>query len=972
MTVGRNAELSRIGELLDTEGGTRVLVAVGDPGSGKSTLLDAAAERAGHAGTRVLRVRGSESEGELAFAGLHQLLLPLLDGVRELPSRQRAELLGAFGLEDGPGAVSGGVSGGLSDGGPGDAAAPGAGEDRAGRPHRLLLSVAALTLLSDAAAHRPLLVVVDDAHWLDACSLDVLAFVARRLEGEPITMLVGARTEAVPPAFERDFAILPVEPLDEVAASRLLDLQPRPPAGRLRTRVLELAAGNPLALVELARAVADDPAAGRELWVADGLPLTARLERMFAAQLSELPTATREVLLLAAAADGADLSAVIAAGPDRGRPERALEAWRPAERAGLVRLDGDLVRFRHPLVRSAVYRTADLAARHAAHLALAEALTADPDRRAWHLAAATVTPDEEVAAALEATADRARRRGGYSAAAAGLERAARLSPDPEQQARRLVAAAEMAMYAGHPRWVGEMSARAAALTEDPAVRAEASVRAGWALAVTTRHTASLGFLLPVAEAAAEKNPALALDALSTATTPAYNSGDPALRGEIIRIAALVPPPELSGDAAGSATAGSAPADDATTGFATDCVWIAAGTEPFAARDRTLPLLRRAAALPGLRMPHMAILGAAAWVLDETPDAVRLLGQVMDHLRRTDTSGANATVAGALALAHYESGAWTTAGALADEALSAAAGAGLEIVVAGAPILVATIQALRGDGEGARRRVADATAGLDLDNSLTLYARARTALGLAAVADGDHQAAYDQFRALFRDDPAAPGSPAPAHYHSSYYGIADLAACAVRAGRTDDARVVLQAAVRRLGGDVSVRLDALLHRARALLAEPDDAEPHFLTALADPAGDRWPFERARTRLDYAEWLRRRRRVSEARPMLAAALDVFQRLGARPWADRAQAELRAAGVLSLPGERPPPCDALAELTPQQRQIVQLAAAGHTNREIGERLFLSPRTVGFHLYRIFPKLGITARAQLRDVLGPEGDRA
>ncbi|MET7350822.1 helix-turn-helix transcriptional regulator [Streptomyces mirabilis] len=911
--VGRDHELALLSRLVDalTTGRAGALLMTGGPGAGKSALLDAAVRMARRSGVRVLRCRGSEGESGLAFAGLHQLLRPFLDLAEGLPARQRAALLGVFGLDDGTRTVS----------------------------DPLLTSLGALTLLSDAAEHGPLLLVIDDTHWLDLGTLDVLAFMARRLEGEPVALLLAARDTAVPAQLDRQIDRLTIEPLDPAAAGRLLDHQPRPPAGRARSRVLEQAAGVPLALVELARAVARDPAAAHE----DALPLTDRLEAIFAADLPELPPATRALLLFAAAAESAELPVILSAVGDRATPDD----WLPAERAGLVRIDADRVRFRHPLIRSAVYRAATYTERHTAHRALADVLVGDPDRRAWHHAAAASGVDEEAAGELDDSAARAQRRGGYAAAATALERAARLSPDPTVRAGRLVRAATMAMYAGHPRWVGELSAQVATLTDEPALLAEASLLAGWALAVTTQFAGSLGFLLPVAEAAVDEDPVLTLDALATATTPAYNSGAPEHRENILRIVERVPP------------------QDDETGR----LWALAGCDPVRNRAQALELLAATWTVPlpkpgsGVDIPlsRLVVSGGAAWVLDETAEAIRLLGAAMDHLRRSPTSGANATVAQALALALYESGSWTKARAALDEAYGLAAEGGLENVVVGAPVLRATLLALRGDTEEARAAVQRAVHGIDLPNCRSLQVRTHYALGAAALAEGDHAAAYDRFRAVYTRQP----EPAPLHFHASDYYLADLVAAAVRTGRAEDARLVLDTARRRLAeGQTSARLTAIVHRAEALLAEPDDAERHFTAALADPAGDQWPFERAQVRLDYAEWLRRRRRAVEARPLLAAALEVFERLGTRPWTDRTRAELRAAGVTPA-STSAGFADSLAELTPQQLQIARLAAAGLTNREIGERIFLSPRTVGFHLYRIFPKLGITSRAQLRDAL-------
>lgn len=376
--LGRDRELARIAQLVHAEdaGGPKVLVLVGEPGAGKSTLVDRAASQGAARGRQVLRVRGSEGEEDLPFAGVHQLLRPVLAGVERLPPRQRDALRCAFGTDE---TVE---------------------SDTSRTPDQLLIRLGVLTLLSDAASERPLLIAVDDAQWLDVGSLDVLAFVARRLEGEPAVMLLAARDEAVPGRFGHDFPHLTAGPLDRAAAGLLLDAQPHPPKGRVRSQILRQAAGNPLALIELTRAFARDPA-GRDIGSVDTLPVTARLERLFAADLPTLPKSTRRVLLLASAAGTERLSDVLHAAPGL----EGVQVWRPAEEAGLVRVEGGQVRLRHPLVRSAIYQAASFAERREAHLALAAAFAKEPDRRAWHLAAAALGPDEHVATALADSAE---------------------------------------------------------------------------------------------------------------------------------------------------------------------------------------------------------------------------------------------------------------------------------------------------------------------------------------------------------------------------------------------------------------------------------------------------------------------------------------------------------------------------------------------------------------------------------------
>ncbi|MFJ1547741.1 LuxR C-terminal-related transcriptional regulator [Streptomyces sp. NPDC088246] len=358
------------------------------------------------------------------------------------------------------------------------------------------------------------------------------------------------------------------------------------------------------------------------------------------------------------------------------------------------------------------------------------------------------------------------------------------------------------------------------------------------------------------------------------------------------------------------------------------------------------------------LADLTALGGTTWILDETEQAVHILGRTMDVIRRAGSAGTNATVTQALALALFESGSWTAAQDAADEAFWTATEAGADNVTLGSCVLQATLRALRGDHATARTQALEAVRGVDLRRSLSLQVRHRHALGMAAFVAGDHADAYEQLRATFTRD----FRPAPVHYHASVYYLGDLAAAAVRAGRREDARTVVEAVEHSLEPDRSPRMAAVLHRAAALLSDTEDAERHFRAALAALATDCWPFEKALTHLDFGEWLCRRRRSAEARPHLGAALECFQRLDARPWTARTAAELRAAGA---PTAAATTTRAAGGLTAQERQIAELGAQGLTNRDIAARLYLSPRTVGYHLHKIFPKLGIRARAQLRDAL-------
>ena len=918
LIVGREAGLARLRGLVDpAPTASRVLLVTGEAGMGKTVLLADTAERARAAGMRVLWVTGRESESKLAFAGLHQLLRPVLSSAAGLPGRQARALLGALGLAADPGAAD-----------------------------RLLTGVAVLTLLSDLSERSPVLVIADDAHWLDRSSLDVLAFAGSRLDAERVVLLVGARGQAPPPGFDRGFPELHLEPLSAADAGLLLDKQPRPPRGRARAQVLAQAAGNPMALIELAKVIADDPAASRR-WAAEPLPLTDRLTAVLASRFAALPEPTQAALLLAAVADSPDLNAAAShgAGPDA----RALA---PAEQLGLVKVDRAGLHFSHPLVRSAIYHSAPFAQRAAAHRELASALHDQPDRRAWHLAAAALHPDEDVASLLEATAAQAQRRGGAAVAALALERAAELSPDPEDQARRLVAAASAAVPTGQGDWVQDLATRALTVTADPELRLTARHDAAWALAWSGRRTAALPALLSVAEDASRDLPALAWDALGSAATVAYQSGMPASRQAVSRALDLL-------ERQGPQPPGWPPGIDVDVLR----LWIRASADPIGSRNQLLPELRQIVGSP-IEEPSLWRIASAAWLLDESDLAIGLLQDAMQRLRAPGvrgTSGGSLTVLG---WAYIDTGRWDEALDVAAEAASLAEANQMELIAASADVITATVLALRADSDAARSHAVRALATVDPAECGLVAARARRALGVAALADGSYLQAFTQLRGLFSEDGE------PLHNYASYLGVADLAAAAVRADRRMEGSDVIEHALSRLDGTASARLEQLIARARGILASPDGAEAHFDKALADPAGDQWPFERAQLRLDYAEWLRRRRRINDAKPVLTQALGTFRRLGAQSWAQRAQAELRAAGV-TVAGAAGEP-GALGELTPQQRQIVRLASDGLTDREIGDRLFLSPRTVASHLYRSYPKLGVASRHQLRDVIARAGTPA
>ncbi len=900
--IGREAERAQLAELINglatPSAPGRTLLLVGEPGSGKSTLLEEAAELASAAGAGVLRARGTPTEHEIPYATLHQLVHPLLTHVPELPDRQRVAVESAFGLTD----------------------------DEPS-PDHLLLAVAVLTLLSDASGAGGLLVVVDDLQWADPASVRVVELVAGRVAAERIAVLGASRPDANLP----HLSPLHLGPLSPVAAEALLDAVADVPPGPARRRLLRLAEGNPLAIVELSKVALPDAPGDA------GLPLTDRLQRAFAARTDTLPERTRWLLLLAAAAEEEDLATVL----EHTATDRAgdgLSDWAPAERAGLVQLGPRAVRFRHQLVGSALYAAAPLAERRAAHLEHARLLAEVPYRRAWHLAAAAPGRDEEAAAALEESARLAQLRGGWAAAARWQERAASLSPRAEDAARRMLQAAWAALFAGHGPRVVELAERVESLSPNADQRGQAAFLRGWALSQSLDHLGAVTLLTSTVEEAVRAGAdEVALTALAPAGVAAYFSGDDAVLRRVRDAVAHVGP-----------------------STAAQVVWARAVTDPVRATAETVAhvddRIAAAGGPEGLDVVERNVLSGAAWVVDETESAIELMRAFLGAFEQPATAGTHALVGNTLGSALFEAGRWDEAWEVLDWAERMAVETGMDVVHRSAVANRAQLAALRGQVATARDLAARATVGLDPTASRSVGVRARWSLGLAAAVDGEWEEAYSTLRGLVLDG-------APAHPHLALYALPDLVTAAVRTGRDQEAREVAALLVDRAAGG-SARLRILAAHAMAL-ASRSDAEHHFTTALEEPIGERWPVERARVAADYGAWLRRRRRARDARDHLRAALETFSRVGARPLADHTRQELRAAGVRSPSSPSAARDDALALLTPQQRQIALLAAQGLTNREIGERLFLSPRTVGFHLYRVFPLLGITSRMQLRDVL-------
>jgi DNA-binding CsgD family transcriptional regulator len=912
MLHGRRAECEALERLLADARRSRsgVLVVRGEAGVGKSALLGHAAGRAD--GMAVLRASGVESEAELPFAALHQLLRPVLGLVGRLPAPQAAALAGALGL-----------------GTPGDDWGPG-GPLEGG--DRFLISVAVLSLLAEVAEDRPVLCLVDEAQWLDRSSAQALTFAARRLEAEGVVCLFAARD-----GDPRDF---PAPGLPEL---RLKGLDPEPAAALLAAagldlpaqvvdRLVERTGGNPLALQELPGTLQPGQLAGRAP-LEDVLPLTARLEQAFGERVRRLPTEARTILLVAAADTDGDPTVVLRAGARLGVGPDALEE---AESAGLVRTGGGRLEFRHPLVRSAAYQVATLAARQAAHRALAGALAGEDtaDQRAWHLAAATVGPDEAAAAGLEDSADRARRRGGHAAAAAALERAAELTADDTERGRRLAAAAGAAWLAGQPDRAAALLERADPLVADPRSQAAVAHLRGSIEASRGIALEAAAMLVAGSELAAPVDPSQALQMLVEASEIASYAGDVTPTAELGRRAAALPVVDKAGE------------------FLSD---LLQGMGRVAEGDgrHGAPPLRRAIALAGTLQDPRRLMwaGVAAFFLGETETGNALYARAVARARQEGAVGLLPQALEYLAPVELTAGRYDAATASATEGLRLARDTGNDTSACRHLATLAHLAALRGDEGTCRARAAEAlegaaARGLGLVATLAGYALATLELGLNRPAEA--------LALLERLLAAGPGAGSP---FFAVYTVPDLVEAAVRGGRPEAATGPLAAFEQLATMAGTAEPLAQLARCRGLLAPDKAAAAHFEEALARHEGPGRPFDLARTQLAYGEALRRARRRGEARTHLREALATFERLGAAPWAERTGAELRATGETAR--RRDP--STLSQLTPQELQIIRLVGEGGTNREIGAQLFLSRRTIDYHLRNVFVKLGVSSRAEL-----------
>ena len=903
--VGRDSERGVLSAFVAAPEG-RALVLRGDAGVGKSALLDHVVEVATAGNHRVIRAAGVEAESELPFAGLHQFLYPLLTSMDRLDDTQRAVFDVVFGRGEGT------------------------------PPSVMTLGIAVLDLLSLAASEQPLLLVLDDGQWLDASSTEVCGFVGRRLTGSSVKLVVGLRSE-VPSGF--DTAALPelaVTTLSEKVSEQLLDIRHPGLDARIRRLVLDEARGNPLALLELPPYVRGGRSGGspEELLGYTGIPLPQRLQQVYGARIKSLGEAVRAELLRGAL-DGAGSGTAA----DRTRSTRYR--MRDAEEAtacGLLDIDplsGDFV-FRHPLVRSTVVQTATPNERRAAHAALAQVHRDDVERRATHLAASTVDPDEQVAAALEAAADSATRRGGTVAALAWLTRAAELSETHEERSRRLGRAAHLAAQAGQLDQARQL------------VRSDAGAGNGDSPASVV----ASGYVASLEDGDLRSSRRQVFAAIESMRDDAVREP-----GEVLThlVDLLLGINMYTGDEDGWER----------THRLLDSLGDLVPPYSRVYQDAWGDVVRRGTGvrerveqafdgLADLEPWDVARLGVAAHRVDT-------LSQYRPHLQRTvDREVETGALINAMSMLHMimmdqiAVGEWEEAERTGQRCLELATTHRHTLFVLHARAQLGLLAALRGQVDRARELQALVEAWAR-PRGIGMLTQLSDAIGTAAaLAEGDYEAAY-----LHAIGITPPGAFTP-YAHQAPRTLLDLVEAALHTGRTEQARRHALAAREAALPGISPRLALLTYGALAMTAtDPAEAETHYHQAESHPAAHHFPFELARIQLAHGIRQRHTHGRKAARHHLTLAAQTFERLGAATWAERAHAELRVSGLTTRATSQ------LTELTWQERRIADLAAGGLTNKEIGERMHLSPRTVSSHLYRVFPKLGITSRAALRDAL-------
>ncbi len=904
MLLGRARELKTIDEMLAKagEGRSTTLVVAGEAGIGKTALLEEAVRRAD--GLTVIRTVGVESESELAFSGISGLLRPLLHLLPQIPEPQHAALSSVLAL---------------------------------GPPvpiDQFTAYAGVLSLLATAAEERPLLCAVDDVHWIDAASQQALVFASRRLGAEGVALLV-ARRDGEPTSFAQggfpELALhgLPVDSARELVSAR------RPDVGvdaATLERLVDASAGNPLALVEATDILTDAQLAGRE-GLEEPIAFGAGVERAFAARFDSLDDDARRAVLIAAAGDILDSATLVTA---IGEPP-ASDALVRAEQAGLMSLSEGLVRFRHPLVRSAVYQTAGPEARRDAHASLASALPDDPLRQAWHLAMATTGPDETVAARLEAVADEARARGGYLAAARALERAARLSEDSSDRGRRLLASASDSILAGRVERAFAILDETAELPLDAAARIQVSHLRARAELFGGDPMTSHQILVELAEDIEKEQPDQAAMLLAEACLPCLATAQGRLGLK-------------TAERAYALAANAAPETRVTAALILMQALFVTGEirRSELLLDEYLPVIEAADPFEAVQFIQGPTLNLI--YLERFDEARRLVSRVLSAARSSGALSMIVVPLGCVAELEYRIGNWTAALAASTEATRI----GTETMSVNLPYFLAVLarlEAARGHEAEARELTAKARALAGEKLSDAIFAYSGLALGLLGMG----LARYDDV--VVELEPVAQftkrnevDNPAMLLWH------ADLIEAYVRLGRTTDAERILER-LEAAAVETGRTPQAAALRCRGILASKDEFEAHFLEAIRVHQETNVPFELARTELSFGERLRRAGRRADARLPLRSALATFERLGAAPWAEHARGELRSTGEAAQKRVEAP----TESLTAHELQVALAVAEGATNKEVAARLFVSPKTIDFHLRNIYRKLDIRSRTEL-----------
>lgn len=887
------------------------IVLTGEAGSGKTTILRHAVRAAG-SDVRVVSAAGGASESS-AGGLLARMLWPMREFANTLPPGLREAL-------------------------------PESGRDVRSAPD--LARDAVLALLEAAAVERPILLAIDDVDRFDDGLRDLFIGVTALLMTTRVRAVLTARRLDVLRGGDRPIRTVELVPLSPHHSAQLVDAQPDQPDPSVRGEIIRWSRGNPLALIEYTRAYARN-----RTTTFHGATMCdpAGAHPMFADQIAALQPDTRRLLAYAAAGTGQENVDMITAAAGLGID---FTAWEPARAARLVEFTDDRrVVFTSALLRTAAYAGVDYGEQRAAHLALAAMPDLDAGARAWHLGSAASGPDEIIAGVLEDTSTRPTGRVSELQRARALQRAADLSPDGSDAARRYALAAGAANYAGDPAWALSLAEVPLRESDDPDVSGYAALIRASILLQGGRPSDAFTVIGDVLDGTWPSDAHLVLSMLYSAAGASYYSGIRQQRQDLRRWLDRAAPTPVNPSR--FPLPFPVEAAELQRAYATMYADTAAtDSRPVPPHGRWFQPLS-----PGIEPYRQLVAGVMAFVGEDTAVAARELSVAIERLSAGDGLRGFTFALAPLSWTLLDTGQWTTLETVLDQASALCAVArGVTLVEREALACLARLRAMQGDVDAATSAVRRAR-DLSVTSGQPMCAtemNLSSAAGWIALATGDFDEAYRRFRSMFTADGQ------PGHFVVSYRAVADVAWAAARSGRVDEVAPLIATISRRLGSKPPVRLRLLRHQALALTAETNQAERHYKLAVFDPAGEQWPLERARARLHYGEWLRRARRPAEARPLLAAALDAFERLGAEPLAAIARSELRAAGVTTV---APGPNDgAMLALTAQERQIVVLAASGLTNREIGERLTLSPRTVASHLYHVYPKLGVSRRHELR----------